>query len=76
MGSGWIVRWRGLEEPWPSAQEAMDRLDQLEARGIEAEVLQVADEAASGPAEPTPGLPAEPVAAEGANVGRPRSRPS
>ncbi len=32
----WIVSWRGLDEEWTSAMEAMDRRDQLEARGIEA----------------------------------------
>ena len=35
----WIVSWRGLDEECTSAAEAMDRLDQLEARGIEAEMF-------------------------------------
>jgi hypothetical protein len=37
----WIVRWRGLEEVCTSAAEAIDRLEQLEARGIEAELFEV-----------------------------------
>jgi hypothetical protein len=37
----WIVSWRGLEEECSSAAEAMDRWDQLEARGIEAEMFVV-----------------------------------
>jgi hypothetical protein len=37
----WIVRWRGLEEQCLSPQEALDRWDQLDARGIEAELLEV-----------------------------------
>ena len=38
----WIVRWRGMSEQYPSAQEAMDRWDQLDARGIPAELFEVA----------------------------------
>jgi hypothetical protein len=38
----WIVRWRGMEESYPSRQDAMDRCDQLDAWGIEAELLQAA----------------------------------
>jgi hypothetical protein len=41
--SDWIVRWRGLDERWPSAQDAMDRREELETRGIEAELLEVVD---------------------------------
>ena len=37
----WIVSWRGLDEEFPSAADAMDRQDQLEARGIEAEMFEV-----------------------------------
>jgi hypothetical protein len=37
----WIVRWRGLEEAFPSSWEAKDRWDQLDARGIEANVFTV-----------------------------------
>ena len=41
MKRTWIVRWRGLEEACASPQETMDRLDQLAARGIEAELFEV-----------------------------------
>jgi hypothetical protein len=41
MKKVWIVRWRGLEEIWTSPQDAMDRRDQLDARGIEAELVEV-----------------------------------
>ena len=37
----WVVSWRGLDEEFPSAADAMDRLDQLEARGIEAEMVEI-----------------------------------
>ena len=37
----WIVSWRGLDEECSSAVEAMDRSDQLEARGIDAEMFVV-----------------------------------
>lgn len=37
----WIVCWRGLVEECASRQDAMDRWDQLDARGIEAEVFEV-----------------------------------
>ena len=43
MKTVWIVRWRGLEEECTSPEDAMDRWDQLEARGIEAEVFEVVD---------------------------------
>ena len=36
----WIVSWRGREEECTSAAEAMDRWDQLEARGIEAALFE------------------------------------
>ena len=35
------VSWRGLDEEFPSAADAMDRQDQLEDRGIEAEMFEV-----------------------------------
>jgi hypothetical protein len=35
------VSWRGLDEEFPSAADAMDRHDQLEDRGIEAEMFEV-----------------------------------
>jgi hypothetical protein len=41
MRTIWIVSWRGLDEEFPSAADAMDRKDQLEARGIEAEMFEV-----------------------------------
>jgi hypothetical protein len=37
----WVVSWRGLDEEFPSAADAMDRLDQLEASGIEAEMFEI-----------------------------------
>ncbi len=37
----WIVSWRGLEEECSSAAEALDRWEQLEARGIEAVLFEV-----------------------------------
>ena len=37
----WIVSWRGLDEEFSSAADAMDRQDQLEDRGIEAEMFEV-----------------------------------
>ena len=37
----WIVSWRGLDEEFPSAADAMDRKDQLEAPGIEAEMVEI-----------------------------------
>jgi hypothetical protein len=39
MRTIWIVRWRGVEESFPNQQDAMDRQDQLDALGIEAELL-------------------------------------
>jgi hypothetical protein len=41
MKAIWIVRWRGLEEECLSAQDALDRWDQLDALGIKAEVFEV-----------------------------------
>ena len=38
----WIVRWRGFEEECADRQDALDRWGQLDARGIQAEVLEVA----------------------------------
>jgi len=37
----WIVSWRGFDEEFPSAADAMDRQDQLEDRGIKAEMFEV-----------------------------------
>jgi hypothetical protein len=39
----WIVCWRGLEERCSSAEEAIDRWDELDARGIRAEVFELVD---------------------------------
>jgi hypothetical protein len=41
MKTIWIVSWRGLEEECCSSDEAMDRWDQLDARGIEAELFEI-----------------------------------
>ena len=41
MRTIWIVRWRGLDEKFPSAADAVDRKGQLEARGIEAEMFEI-----------------------------------
>jgi hypothetical protein len=38
----WSVRWRGLEEEYRSREDALDRWDQLDAWGIEAELYEVA----------------------------------
>jgi hypothetical protein len=37
----WIVRWRGFEEERAGRQDAIDRWVQLDARGIDAEGLEV-----------------------------------
>jgi hypothetical protein len=41
MKMRWIVSWRGLDEEYASAAEALDRWDQLEARGIEAALFEI-----------------------------------
>jgi hypothetical protein len=41
MKMTWIISWRGLDEEFPNAADAMDRQDQLEARGIRAEMFEV-----------------------------------
>ncbi len=41
MKAIWIVSWRGLEEECSSAEEALDRWEELDARGIRAEVFEV-----------------------------------
>ena len=41
MRTIWVVSWRGLDEEYTSLQDAMDRLDQLDARGIKAEMFEV-----------------------------------
>ncbi len=42
MRTIWSVRWRGLEEEYRSRADALDRWDQLDAWGIEAELYEVA----------------------------------
>ncbi|MEK0083887.1 hypothetical protein [Benzoatithermus flavus] len=39
----WIVCWRGLDEVRMSREDALDRLEQLDALGIEAELFEVRD---------------------------------
>jgi hypothetical protein len=41
MRTIWIVSWRGLDEEFSSAADAIDRMDQLEDRGIEAKMFEV-----------------------------------
>jgi hypothetical protein len=41
MKTTWVVRWHGVEEECSCRQDAIDRWDQLDARGIEAEVFEV-----------------------------------
>lgn len=40
----WIVRWGGFEEECAGRQDAMDRWGQLDARGIEATLLEVGED--------------------------------
>jgi len=42
MRTIWSVRWRGSEEEYRSRADALDRWDQLDAWGIEAELYEVA----------------------------------
>ena len=46
MLTGWIVRWRTLDERFASASEALDRWERLDALGREPELLEVPAEAA------------------------------
>jgi hypothetical protein len=39
MKTIWVVRWRKIEEECSCREDAIDRWDQLDARGIEAEVF-------------------------------------
>jgi hypothetical protein len=41
MKTTWIVSWRGLDEECSGAAEAIDRWDDLDARGIEAAIFEV-----------------------------------
>jgi len=45
--TGWIVRWRALEERFASAWEALDRWERLDALGREPELVEVAAETAA-----------------------------
>jgi hypothetical protein len=44
--TGWIVRWRAVEERFASASDALDRWERLDALGREPELLEVPAEAA------------------------------
>ena len=44
--TGWIVRWRALEERFASRTEALDRWERLDALGREPELLEVPARAA------------------------------
>jgi hypothetical protein len=39
----WIVRWRGIEERCASLADAVDRWEQLDPQGIDAEVFELVD---------------------------------
>ncbi len=39
----WIVSWRRLKEECCSSDEALDRWDQLDARGIEVELFEIVE---------------------------------
>ena len=41
-GTVWVVCWRGIVEERAGRQDAMDRWGELDARGIEAEVFEIA----------------------------------
>jgi hypothetical protein len=43
MKATWVVRWRGFDEACTNPQEAMDRRDQLEARGIDVECYEIVE---------------------------------
>jgi hypothetical protein len=45
----WIVRWGGFDEECAGREDAMDRWGQLDARGIEAEVVRVTGEGTERP---------------------------
>jgi hypothetical protein len=46
MLTGWIVRWRTLDERFASTSEALDRWERLDALGREPELLEVPADAA------------------------------
>ena len=41
MRTSWIVRWHGMDEACSGSAEAIDRWDALDARGIEAQIVEV-----------------------------------
>jgi hypothetical protein len=41
MRTSWIVRWHGMDEECAGAGEVIDRWDALDARGIEAELVEL-----------------------------------
>ena len=43
MKTTWIVRWHGTEEAFASFDDALDRYDQLDDRGIRAELVKEFD---------------------------------
>ena len=45
--TGWIVRWRALEERFASTSDALDRWERLDALGREPELVEVPAEAAA-----------------------------
>lgn len=42
MKTSWSVRWRGTEEQFRCREDAMDRWEQLDSWGIEAELYEFA----------------------------------
>ena len=45
--TGWIVRWRTLEERFASTSDALDRWERLDALGREPELFEVSAEPAA-----------------------------
>jgi hypothetical protein len=43
MTTTWIVRWHDTEEEFTSFEDAVERWEYLDARGIEAEVFELVD---------------------------------
>lgn len=43
MKTTWLVSWRGLDEECAGATAAIDRWEELDARGIEAVIFEVVD---------------------------------
>ena len=53
--TGWIVRWRALEERFASRTEALDRWERLDALGREPELVEVEAETVAPGARETVG---------------------